>query len=273
VIAPGFVPMSPRDGAFFFNFRADRARQMARALADPAFNAFARPGHEAVPLATMTSYDASFPYPVAFAHVNLSGLMADALARRGARCLRLSETEKYAHVTYFFNGGVEKPWPGEERILVQSPRVATYDLKPEMSAYEVTDRFVAALGSGVHDAIIVNYPNADMVGHTGDLQATIAAVEAVDLCLGRVSKACAEAAVGLFITADHGNAELMIDPVTGEPHTAHTTNPVPFIAAAPGIAAGLRAGGRLADVAPTLLDYLYPGDGLTAEMTGRPLGS
>ena len=249
------------DGCFFYNFRADRARQLTLALhaADgdfPFFDRGRRPKLAA--FATMTQYDAKVDVPAAFPPQSLAMILGEVLSKRGVSQLRTAETEKYAHVTYFFNGGVEPPFPGEERRLVPSNKaVATYDLAPEMSAVPVTDGVVEALKPGGPTFILVNYANPDMVGHTGRLDPAIHAVETVDACIGRIVDAAAAVDATVFITADHGNCETMIDPVTGQPHTAHTTNPIPFIAVGRDVAnRKLRAGGRLADVAPTVLDEM-----------------
>lgn len=247
--------LQPHDAMVFFNFRADRARQLTRALTDPAFAEFDRGGG---PLpayfATMTEYDEDYPLPVAFPKPHLRRTLGEVAAEAGLRQLRIAETEKYAHVTYFFNGGDERVFPGEERILVPSPKVATYDLQPEMSAFEVTDRLLQVLDR--FDLVVLNYANPDMVGHTGKLEAAIRACEAVDACLGRVVEAVLARGGNAVVCADHGNAELMIDPATGGPHTAHTTNPVPVILVGPA-AAGVRLrDGILGDVAPTALEVL-----------------
>jgi 2,3-bisphosphoglycerate-independent phosphoglycerate mutase len=249
------------DGVFFYNFRADRARQLTLALHAgdgdfPYFDRGRRPKLAA--FATMTQYDAKVDVPAAFPPQSLSMILGEVLSKRGVSQLRTAETEKYAHVTYFFNGGVEQAFPGEERRLVASNRnVATYDLAPEMSAAPVTDGVVEALKPGGPTFILVNYANPDMVGHTGKLQPAISAVETVDTCIGRIIDAAAAAKATVFITADHGNVETMIDPVTGQPHTAHTSNPIPFIAVAEDLVGHkLRAGGRLADVAPTVLERM-----------------
>jgi 2,3-bisphosphoglycerate-independent phosphoglycerate mutase len=257
------------DSALFFNFRADRARQLTSALASPAFDGFVRPVVPKLHLVCMTEYDKNFGLPVAFPPEPLRNIVADVLSAAGVRNLRIAETEKYAHVTYFFNGGVEKPWPGEDRILVPSAKVATYDLKPEMSAYEITAKLVEQLESGVHRVVIGNYANPDMVGHTGILEAAIKAVEVVDECLGRVAEVVLRRQGALLITADHGNCELMRDPVTGQPHTAHTTCPVPFHLIHEGARGPLREGGALEDVGPTLLALLALPK--PPEMTGRDL--
>jgi 2,3-bisphosphoglycerate-independent phosphoglycerate mutase len=251
----------------FFNFRADRARQLTRALTDPGFAEFPRVGAPVVHFVCFTEYKKEFPLPVAFPTPTLERILAEAWAEHGVRNLRLAETEKYAHVTYFFNGGVEKPYPGEERLLVPSWRGATYDLHPEMSAAAITAELEKALVSGSFGAYVVNFANADMVGHTGKLAETIRAVDVLDSCFERIEAAARRAGVLLVMTADHGNAEQMIDSVTGQPHTAHTSNPVPLVIRADG--GPLRSGGTLADVAPTLLGL--QGLPVPKEMTGRDL--
>ncbi len=262
--------ISPGDSVIFFNFRADRARELTRALTDEAFDRFPRPERLGLSYACMTRYDETFGLPVAFPPQHMGNLLADVFAAAGIRNLRMAETEKYAHVTYFFNGGVEKVYPGESRILVPSPKVATYDLKPEMSANEVGEKAAAEIASGRHDVLILNFANCDMVGHTGILPAAIRAVETVDANLKRVVEKVWEAGGAALVTADHGNAELMVDPRTGEPHTAHTTDPVPFIYADPaGKGATLSPGRALCDVAPTILDLL--GIPPPAEMTGASI--
>jgi 2,3-bisphosphoglycerate-independent phosphoglycerate mutase len=262
------------DACFFYNFRADRARQLTLALsaADADFPHFDRaPRPKLAAFATMSQYDAKVPVPAAFPPQSFDMILSEVLSKAGITQLRTAETEKYGHVTYFFNGGVEQPFPGEERRLVPSNRdVATYDLAPEMSAVPVTDGVVEALAPGGPDFILVNYANPDMVGHTGKLGPAVTAIDTIDACIGRVIDAAAKVNATVFITADHGNCETMVDPQTGQPHTAHTTNPVPFIAiGADLVGRKLRAGGRLADVAPTILDYL----GLTQppQMDGRSL--
>jgi 2,3-bisphosphoglycerate-independent phosphoglycerate mutase len=261
-----------RDGIVFFNFRADRARELTRAFTQQGFEGFDvsyRP--ELAAFATFTEYDETFTVPVAFPPERLSHIYGEVLAAAGLRQLRIAETEKYAHVTFFFNGGEERPFPGEERVLVPSPRdVATYDQKPEMSAFGVRDRLVDEIRSGKYDAIVVNFANLDMVGHTGVLGATVRAVEAVDQCVGDVVDALLRHGYAAAITADHGNAEVMWDLETGQPHTAHTTNRVPFILVDPKRqGARLREDGILADVAPTLLTVI--GLPQPAEMTGTSL--
>jgi 2,3-bisphosphoglycerate-independent phosphoglycerate mutase len=252
---------SVRDGdaILFFNFRADRAREITRAFTQEGFHDFER---KAAPRLSayvcLTEYDKTFGLPVAFAPQDLTEIFPEIVSHAGIAQLRCAETEKYAHVTFFFNGGRETVYPGEERILVPSPRdVKTYDHKPEMSAREVTDRLVQAIGTGRHGFILVNYANPDMVGHTGILEAAEKAVRVVDECVGRLWQAARARGMAMVITADHGNCEMMTDPVTGQPHTAHTLNPVPFILADPAFkGAKLRAKGILADVAPTLLQVM-----------------
>jgi 2,3-bisphosphoglycerate-independent phosphoglycerate mutase len=256
------------DGLFCFNYRSDRMRQILRALAIEGFDGFDVAGRPRLDIVTMTQYDRTFPFPAAFPPVTLAKIVAEVLADHGRTQLRTAETEKYPHVTYFFNGGHEPPYPGEERRLVPSPKVATYDLQPEMSAAGVTDVLCAGIEAREHDFILANYANADMVGHTGVVPAIIHAVETVDQCLARVLASAERAGATLIVTADHGNCEVMIDPETGGPHTAHTTNPVPLVVAGPG-AAPLRSGGALGDVGPTLLRMM--GLEPPPEMTGRDL--
>jgi len=267
-----YAGMNDGDGLLMANFRADRARQILTALLDPGFDDFPRGRQVRFAAALgMVSYSAALDplIETLFAPLELSHTLGEVVAEAGLRQLRIAETEKYAHVTFFLNGGREAEFPGEERVMVPSPRVATYDLKPEMSAFEMTDKLVAAVAGGRFDLIIVNYANGDMVGHTGDLNAAIAAVEAVDTCLGRVTDAVGAARGALLITADHGNAEQMTDPATGTAHTAHTTNKVPAILVnAPSWATALDDG-RLADVAPTLLALLNLAK--PAQMTGHSL--
>jgi 2,3-bisphosphoglycerate-independent phosphoglycerate mutase len=262
-------PISSGDSLIFFNFRADRARQITRALTQAeGFDRFPRPERLSLHYACMTSYDETFGLPVAFPPQRLDNILARVLADAGLANLRIAETEKYAHVTYFFNGGEETVYPGESRILVPSPSVPTYDLKPEMSAYEVAERAVAEIASGKHDLMILNFANGDMVGHTGVLPAAVQAVEAVDRCLQRVVEKVWESGGVALVTADHGNAEQMIDPETGGPHTAHTTNLVPLVYADPRAAGTrLREDRALEDLAPTILHLLLLP--VPAEMTGE----
>jgi 2,3-bisphosphoglycerate-independent phosphoglycerate mutase len=218
----------------------------------------------------MTQYDETLPFPAAFAPITLSRIVAQVLSERGKTMFRTAETEKYAHVTYFFNGGVERAYPGEERLLVPSQKVATYDLLPEMSAPGVTDVLCQAIAAGHHDFILCNYANGDMVGHSGVLSAAVRAVETVDRCLERVRQTAERRGATLLVTADHGNCELMIDPTTDGPHTAHTTNPVPFLIVGDDVQGPLRHGSALCDVGPTVLRML--GLEPPPEMTGRDLG-
>jgi 2,3-bisphosphoglycerate-independent phosphoglycerate mutase len=263
------APIRDGDALICFNFRADRMRQMVRALTDPGFDGFDVRTRPSIELVTMTSYDRTFDVPVAFPPQSMANIVADVVSKAGKTMLRTAETEKYAHVTYFFNGGVEPPFPGEERLLVPSQKVATYDLMPEMSAPGVTDVLCKAIEAAEHDFILCNYANGDMVGHTGSLPATIAAVETVDRCLARVLASADKSGARLLVTADHGNCELMIDPVTGGPHTAHTTSPVPLVIVDAAEERPLRSGGALCDVGPTVLTLL--GLDLPAEMTGHDL--
>ena len=261
------------DGLFFANFRADRAREILGALVDPAFDGFVPDGRPAwAAVLGMVQYSDRLDalMPAMFPSDDVAHPLGAWIAGRGLTQFRLAETEKYPHVTFFFNGGVETPSPGEERQMAPSPKVRTYDLQPEMSAPEVSARLAAAIRSGGYDLIVVNFANPDMVGHTGDLGAAIKAVEAVDRGLGMALDAMAEIGGGaMIVTADHGNCEVMVDPQTGGPHTAHTLNPVPVILVGGPRGARLRAGGRLADLAPTLLDLL--GVPKPAEMTGQSL--
>ncbi|HEX7596382.1 MAG TPA: 2,3-bisphosphoglycerate-independent phosphoglycerate mutase [Gemmatimonadaceae bacterium] len=264
------APMKDGDAVICFNYRSDRMRQIVRALIDPAFDDFTIVRRPKVTVTTLTNYDKTFDVPVAFAPTSMARILAEVLSSRGLDMLKTAETEKYPHVTYFFNGGVEAPFPCEHRVMVPSPKVATYDLQPEMSAAGVTDALVEGITSGQHDFILCNYANADMVGHSGSIPATIKAVETVDASLSRVLKAAESAGTRLLVTADHGNAEMLIDPETGGPHTAHTTNPVPFVAIDWEQEQRLRSGGALCDVAPTILSML--GIEQPAEMTGVTLG-
>jgi 2,3-bisphosphoglycerate-independent phosphoglycerate mutase len=275
------------DSCICFNFRADRVRQITRALArNSGLNEKAGrdlPGadeldatipRDRVPkdlhYVCMTRYDKQFSLPVVIPPESMNNILANVMAQMNLRNLRVAETEKYAHVTYFFNGGVEQPFPGEDRLLIPSPKVATYDLKPEMSAAGIADAVVKAVEDGTFDVIIVNFANADMVGHSGKIEPTIKAVETVDACLGRIELAVRAKDGAMLITADHGNAEMLIDPVTGGPHTAHTTNPVPCIVIAENSKQfALRSGGSLRDISPTILAMM--GIDQPKEMTGQDL--
>jgi 2,3-bisphosphoglycerate-independent phosphoglycerate mutase len=259
------------DGVVFFNFRADRARQITRAFTDPAFSEFSRnPLPSLAGWVCMTLYDETFELPVAFAPQHLEQILGEVLSRQGMRQLRIAETEKYAHVTYFFNGGEETPFDGEDRCLIPSPRdVPTYDHKPAMSAIQVTDEVLSRIDSGGYDVIVLNFANMDMVGHTGVMDAAIAACQVVDGCVGKIVSAVRNRGGVVLVTADHGNADQMIDEL-GKPHTAHTLNPVPFILVDDRRkGAVLRSGGALADIAPTMLEIL--GVEQPGEMTGRSL--
>jgi 2,3-bisphosphoglycerate-independent phosphoglycerate mutase len=271
-VIDGYAGMRDGDAILMANFRSDRVRQILSSLLDPAFDCFERERPVAFAAAVgMTEYSQALkPFIEALLPpVPLANVLGEVVERAGRRQLRIAETEKYAHVTFFFNGGREKPFEGEERILVPSPKVATYDKQPEMSAAKVTDKLVEAIDSGAFDFIVVNYANADMVGHTGNMGAAIAAVEAVDSCLGRLVRAVALAGGVLFVTADHGNAELMRNPETGAPHTAHSLSKVPAILVNPPPGVALLAKGRLADIAPTMLALL--GLSIPDEMSGRSL--
>ena len=268
VVVEGGAQVKPNDSIIFFNFRPDRAREITRTFVDPDFKGFERKnGFFPVNFVCMTQYDATMPnVDVAFKPQALKNTLGEYVSNKGMTQLRIAETEKYAHVTFFFNGGVEKQYEGEDRILVKSPAVATYDLQPEMSAYEVTDKLVPAIESGKYDMIILNYANCDMVGHTGVFEAAVKAVETVDTCVGRVVEAIKKMGGVALITADHGNADKMVD-ADGSPFTAHTTNPVPFCVV--GYDCQLREGGRLADIAPTMLQIM--GLEQPAEMDGVSL--
>ena len=275
------------DSCICFNFRADRVRQITRALTrNSGLNAQGGsdlPGaadldatisHDSVPknlhYVCMTQYDKNFSLPVVIPPESMANILANVMGGLNMRNLRVAETEKYAHVTYFFNGGIEQPFPGEDRVMVQSPKVATYDLKPEMSAAGIADAVVKATEGGTFDVVIVNFANADMVGHSGKIEPTVKAVETVDACLARIESAVRAKGGAMLITADHGNAEMMIDPVTGGPHTAHTTNPVPFIVIAENAKQfTLKPNGSLRDISPTLLGML--GLDEPQEMTGADL--
>ena len=257
------------DSVIFFNFRPDRAREITRTLVDPDFAGFERRnGFFPLYFVCMTQYDAAMPnVHVAFKPQSLANTFGQYISDNGLTQLRIAETEKYAHVTFFFNGGVEAPCKNEDRALIASPKVATYDLKPEMSAYEVTDELLARLDSGKYDVVILNFANCDMVGHTGVFEAAVSAVEAVDTCLGKVVDKILSMGGRALITADHGNADQMYEP-DGSPFTAHTTNPVPLLLVGDGTHT-LKEGGRLADLAPTMLEML--GLPQPAEMDGKSL--
>mgnify|MGYP000225960528 FL=1 len=258
------------DSVIFFNFRPDRAREITRAFCDDAFDGFKREKRMELVYVCFTNYDETIGNKlVAFHKQTITNTFGEFLAAHGMTQARIAETEKYAHVTFFFNGGVEEPNEGEDRILVPSPKVATYDLQPEMSAPAVCDKLVEAITSGKYDVIIINFANPDMVGHTGVEPAAIKAIETVDACVGRAVDAVKEMDGVLFICADHGNAEQLVDYATGEPFTAHTTNPVPFILVNADPSYKLREGGCLADIAPTLIELM--GMEQPAEMTGKSL--
>ncbi len=262
--------ISANDSVIFFNFRPDRARELTRAFCDDEFKGFARGERMPLCYVCFTDYDDTIQNKlVAFHKVSIENTFGQFLAANHMTQARIAETEKYAHVTFFFNGGIEEPNEGEDRILVKSPKVPTYDMKPEMSAYEVCDKLVEAIKSQKYDVIIINFANPDMVGHTGVEDAAIKAVEAVDACVGRAVEAVKEVNGQMFICADHGNAEQLVDYETGDPFTAHTTNPVPFILVNADPAYGLREGGCLADIAPTLIELM--GMEQPKEMTGKTL--
>ena len=262
--------VSDKDSVVFFNFRPDRAREITRAFCDDDFKGFDTGPRKDIVFICFTDYDPTIPNKeVAFHKVSITNTFGEWLAAHHMTQARIAETEKYAHVTFFFNGGVEKPNEGEDRILVNSPKVATYDLKPEMSAYEVCDKLTEAIRSGKYDVVIINFANPDMVGHTGVLEAAVKAVEAVDACVGKAVEAIKETDGVMFICADHGNAEQLVDYETGEPFTAHTTNQVPFLLVNYDPAYTLRDGGCLADIVPTLIEIM--GMEQPAEMTGKSL--
>ncbi len=258
------------DSVIFFNFRPDRAREISRTFCCDEFDGFDRGERRKVTYVCFTDYDVTIPNKtVAFPKVTVKNTFGEYLAANNMTQVRIAETEKYAHVTFFFNGGVEAPNPGEERILVNSPKVATYDLQPQMSAPEVCEKDVEAITSGKYDVVITNFANPDMVGHTGVIPAAVKAIETVDECVGKVVEAVKSVDGKLFICADHGNAEQMIDYESGDPFTAHTTNQVPFILVNCGEGVGLREGGRLADIVPTLIELM--GMEQPEEMTGESL--
>lgn len=267
-VLDGYQGMKDGDAILMVNFRSDRAREILTALVDPAFNGFSRKKIQFCAAVGMVSYSDELDrfMPALYAPEQLTHTLGEVIAETGLKQLRIAETEKYAHVTFFFNGGEEKRFAGEDRILVPSPKIATYDLQPQMSAFEVTDKLVAAVESDKYDLIVVNYANTDMVGHTGDEKAAIQSVEAVDQCMERLSTAVTKAGGALLITADHGNVEVMIDETTGAPHTAHTLNPVPFIVVAEKYKDTPVKNGLLSDVAPTILNIL--GIPVPKEMTG-----
>jgi len=262
-------PMADGDQVICYNFRADRARELTAAIALDGFSGFQRARIPKVGYVCMTEYDRSFALPLAFAPEDVRNTLAEVLARAGLRNLRVAETEKYAHVTYFLNGGVEQAFPLEERALIPSSKVATYDLEPAMRAAEIAKRVAEEIAGGKFDVIVMNFANPDMVGHTGKFEATVVAVEAADAALGVVIEALEKRGGVALVTADHGNAEFMADPATGQAHTAHTTNPVPLILYDPKFKGRLKDGGTLADVAPTILAMLEVK--APAEMTGRDL--
>ena len=253
------------DSLIFMNFRADRARQITRSFINADFDGFERAVTPKINFVTLTEYAADISAPKAFSSSDLVNTLGETLQNLGKTQLRISETEKYAHVTFFFNGGKEDPFKGEDRIMIPSPKVATYDLQPEMNSTELTDKLVEAIESAKYDVVICNYPNGDMVGHTGNFDAAVKACEAVDACIGRVVAALAKVNGECLITADHGNAEQMTDESTGQAHTAHTSELVPFIYV--GRDASIKDGGRLSDIAPTMLSLM--GQPVPAEMTGR----
>lgn len=263
------VTINDDDVILFMNFRSDRAREITQSLIDPEFEGFSRsPWPQLGAYICLSEYDSRFPTPVAFPPISLQNILSEYISGLGLKQLRIAETEKYAHVTFFFNGGIEHPWPGEARILIPSPKVATYDLQPEMSAPEITDTLVAEIKSQQYDLIICNFANADMVGHTGNFDATVKAIETIDQCIGRIATALKEVDGELIITADHGNAEKMYDYAHNQPHTAHTSDPVPFLYAGRNAVINNEKG-KLSDIAPTIL-YLL-GLEKPVEMTGSSL--
>ena len=262
-----YAGMKKGDGVIFFNFRPDRARELTHAFTDTKFDGFPRVEGLDLAFTTMTQYEEGMNVEIAYPPESIKNTLGSIIEQKGLTQLRIAETEKYAHVTFFFNGGVEEPYKGEDRILVPSPKVATYDLQPEMSALEVTDKVVAAIESGKYDFIILNYANCDMVGHTGVMEAAVKAVETVDACVGRFVEAAQKMGGEVCISADHGNADRMVDHATGQPFTAHTTNPVPFICVSDRVKKA--HDGALCDIAPTLLTLA--GLEIPPEMTGKPL--
>ena len=263
------ITINDNDSVIFMNFRADRAREISHAFVDADFTGFARPKHLAINFTTLTQYDAKLPCPTAFPPEQPQNTLGEVLANNHKTQLRISETEKYPHVTFFFNGGKENEFTGEDRILVASPKVKTYDMQPEMSAPEVTEKLIAAIKSGKYDCIMCNYANSDMVGHTGNYEATIQAVEYLDKCVGQLKDAILDTNGNMFITADHGNADMMVNPNTHKPHTAHTTNHVPFVYVGNENADVSIDNGKLSDIAPTILDIMNIQK--PAEMTGKSI--
>jgi 2,3-bisphosphoglycerate-independent phosphoglycerate mutase len=268
-ITAGFKPIQDNDAVIFMNFRADRAREISRAFVHNPFDGFERKVWPQLShFVTLTSYADDIDAPIAYPPLTLEQVLGEVMSQRGKRQLRIAETEKYAHVTFFFNGGIEQPYEGEDRELIPSPDVATYDLQPEMNAPLVTDKLCAAIESGKYDLIVCNYANPDMVGHTGNFDAAVKAITALDKCIGRVIESLDKVGGECIITADHGNADQMQDPISGQPHTAHTTSPVPFIYH--GRPATMTYDdGVLSDIAPTLLTLM--GETIPDEMTGRVL--
>ena len=271
--SPGEPPITMNDGdiVIFMNFRSDRAREITQAFIDPAFNGFERKKTPQLDMfVCLSEYDKRYNAPIAFPTLSLDNIFAEYISQHGLTQLRIAETEKYAHVTFFFNGGIEKPFPNEDRILIPSPKIATYDLQPEMSAPEITDRLVTEIKSQKYDVIICNFANPDMVGHSGNFDATVKAIETVDQCLQKIISAAQSVGGEILITADHGNAEMMFDETTQQPHTAHTSDPVPFIYIGRQ-AKIVKKDGKLSDIAPTMLYLLnLP---IPAEMTGKTLVS
>ncbi|MGB0893028.1 MAG: 2,3-bisphosphoglycerate-independent phosphoglycerate mutase [Parashewanella sp.] len=261
------VQLNDNDALIFMNFRADRARQITRSFVNADFDGFARKSTPKTNFVMLTQYAGDIEAPIAFGKTDLKNTLGEVLQNREMKQLRISETEKYAHVTFFFNGGKEQAFNGEDRILIESPKVATYDLQPEMNSTELTDKLVAAIEANKYDAIICNYPNGDMVGHTGNFDAAVKACEAVDSCIGRVVEALKKVDGECLITADHGNAEQMVDENSGQAHTAHTSELVPLLYV--GRKAKIKEGGRLSDIAPTMLNLM--GEAVPEEMTGQPL--
>jgi 2,3-bisphosphoglycerate-independent phosphoglycerate mutase len=273
IVGQGDIPVAAvkdGDSVIFFNFRPDRAREITRAFVDEDFSGFVRkPGRPKVHYVCMTQYDKTIDASIAFKPQTLTNTMGEYISKKGLKQLRIAETEKYAHVTFFFNGGVEVPNPGEERVLIPSPQVATYDLKPEMSAVEVTDAVLKEIESGIFDVIVLNFANPDMVGHTGIMEAAVKAVETIDYCLARIVDEIRWKKGIILITADHGNVEQMTDCETGQPHTAHTVNPVPFIYVNDTQKNVRLEAGKLEDIVPTMLMLL--GLEIPTEMTGKCL--